>query len=156
MKLYHTSNIVVESPDITFSREFLDFGKGFYLTNLEEQAHNYGTRFIRRLEDAWINVYDFDFNPEDWKVLQFDEYNMEWLMFVTACRLGRDTSDYDLIIGGIANDRVIRTIDLYFSGEISAETAIGRLQYEKPNNQYCFRSQRMIEQCLKHSQSRKL
>lgn len=156
MKLYHSSKVIVESPDVAFSRDFLDFGKGFYLTKLEEQAQNYGVRFIRRLEEAWLNVYDFDFNPDDWKVLIFDEYNVDWLKFVTDCRLGNDTSDYDLIIGGIANDKVIRTIDLYFSGEISAETAIGRLQFEKPNNQYCIRSQRMIEQCLKHSESKKL
>lgn len=156
MKLFHSSNLRIEYPDVALSREFLDFGKGFYLTTLEEQAINYGARFIRREEDAWLNVYDFVFSPEDWKILQFDKYNLPWLEFVTSCRMGKDTSDYDLIIGGIANDKVIRTLDLYFNREISAETAIGRLQYERPNNQYCIRSQRMIEQCLKHYESQKL
>ena len=156
MKLYHSSNRTVEHPDVSFSRDFLDFGKGFYLTSLEEQAISYGNRFIRRGADAWLNTYDFVFNPEDWKILQFERYDMEWLNFVTRCRKGEDDSDYDMVVGGIANDKVIRTLDLYFNGDITAEAAIGKLKYEKPNNQYCIRSQRMIEQCLNHKESRKL
>ena len=31
MKLYHSSNVSVEIPDIVHSRDYLDFGKGFYL-----------------------------------------------------------------------------------------------------------------------------
>lgn len=156
MKLFHSSDKIVEHPDISYSREFLDFGKGFYLTSLEGQAVSYGNRFIRREVDAWLNVYEFEHNPEDWKVLKFDHYDMNWLTFVTRCRKGNDDSDFDLIIGGIANDKVIRTLDLYFNGDITAEVAIGKLKYEKPNNQYCIRSQRKIEQCLKHKGSRKL
>ena len=32
MKLYHSSTIKVEYPDLDHSRDYLDFGKGFYLT----------------------------------------------------------------------------------------------------------------------------
>ena len=38
MKLYHSSTVKVESPDLDHSRDYLDFGKGFYLTSLREQA----------------------------------------------------------------------------------------------------------------------
>lgn len=38
MKVYHGSYCLVEDPDISFSREALDFGKGFYVTNIKEQA----------------------------------------------------------------------------------------------------------------------
>lgn len=156
MKLYHSSPLTVKHPDISFSREFLDFGKGFYLTSLEEQARQYGNRFIRREMDAWLNIYELEINPEDWKTLSFESYDMDWLTFVTQCRRGEDNSVYDLVIGGIANDKVIRTLDLYFSGDISAEAAIGKLKYESPNNQYCIRSQRMLDECLKHKCSVKL
>lgn len=156
MRLYHTSNIIVKSPDILHSREFLDFGKGFYLTTLEEQAVKYGNRFIRREEDAWLNIYDLDMNMNEWKLLTFSEYNLEWLDFISKCRAGEDDTDYDVVIGGIANDKVIRTLDRYFVGEISAEMAIGLLKYEKPNNQYCIRSQRLLDNCLKHLESKKL
>lgn len=156
MKLYHASTLNVEKPDISFSRDFLDFGKGFYLTSIKEQAIKYSNRFIRREEEAWLNIYELDFNPDEWRVLQFDHYNLDWLTFVTQCRKGTDNTDFDMIIGGVANDKVIRTLDLYFNGDITAEVAIGLLKYEKPNNQYCIRSQRMIEECLKHRESHKL
>lgn len=32
MTLYHASPYIIESPDVSHSRDFLDFGKGFYLT----------------------------------------------------------------------------------------------------------------------------
>lgn len=37
------------------------------------------------------------------------------------------SSDYDYIEGGIANDRVIDTINLYMPGLMSADTALERL-----------------------------
>lgn len=58
MKLYHSSNLIVERPEVSYSREFLDFGKGFYLTSLENQAISYGNRFIRREVEAWLNIYE--------------------------------------------------------------------------------------------------
>lgn len=55
-----------------------------------------------------------------------------------------------MIIGGIANDRVILTLDRYFEGELSKEQALGLLMYEKPNIQFCIRSQQMLDECLKY------
>lgn len=156
MEVYHSSYISVESPDTLHSREFLDFGKGFYLTTLYEQAVKYAQRFKRRKRPAWLSTYELEFNPKDWKILEFDSYNREWLQFVTNCRRGADNSDYDLIIGGIANDEVIQTIERYFAGEISENDALGLLKYQKPNNQYCIRSQRMLDECLKHKCSEEL
>ena len=150
MILYHSSNVSVKTPDTSHSREYLDFGKGFYLTTLHDQAISYAQRFIRRSQDAWLNVYEFEFDPTEWKTLVFDAYDSEWLDFVSKCRSGKDESDYDIVIGGIANDRVIRTLDRFFNGELTAEQALGMLIYEKPNVQYCIRSQRMLDYCLKH------
>ena len=38
MEIYHSSYTSVEIPDISYSRDFLDFRKGFYLTTLYDQA----------------------------------------------------------------------------------------------------------------------
>ena len=46
MKLFHASSVVIERPDVFHSREKLDFGKGFYLTTLYEQADKYVRRFL--------------------------------------------------------------------------------------------------------------
>ncbi|MDE6651658.1 MAG: DUF3990 domain-containing protein [Paramuribaculum sp.] len=156
MKLYHSSNIVIKSPLTNRSRDFLDFGKGFYLTTLKDQAVRYGERFVRRGKDAWLNTFILQYEPNDWKVKIFNSYDEDWLLFVSKCRAGLDDTDYDMVIGGIANDKVILTLDRYFNGEISVETALGLLKFEKPNNQICIRSQRMIDLCLTHIESLKI
>ena len=149
MKLYHSSNLIVEHPDILHSRKYLDFGRGFYLTSIHEQAVRYAQRFKRRGQDAWLNVYEFSMNEETkWKILRFDSYDKQWLDFVAQCRDGQDVGEYDMVIGGIANDRVIITLDRYFAGEISQEDALGILMYENPNIQYCIRSEKMLKECL--------
>ena len=61
MRLYHSSNVLVQHPDIVHSRNYLDFGKGFYLTTLQEQAINYAQRFIRRQQEGWLNTYEFNY-----------------------------------------------------------------------------------------------
>lgn len=156
MKLYHSSTISVPRPDTLHSRDFLDFGKGFYLTSIHLQAIKYAERFIRRRQEAWLNIYEFEFNPSDWKILRFDGYDKAWLDFVAKCRAGNDDTDFDIIIGGIANDKVIQTLDRYFAGELSEDATLGLLKYEKPNIQYCIRSQRMLDQCIKHLESTRL
>lgn len=156
MKIYHSSNVKVGAPDIEHSRDYLDFGKGFYLTTLHEQAMKYAQRFVRRQQDAWLNVYEFIFEPSEWKVLEFEAYDKAWLDFVAKCRAGQDDTDFDLVVGGIANDRVIQTLDRYFESELSEDEALGLLRYEKLNNQYCVRSQRMLDECLKHIESKRL
>jgi len=148
MKLYHSSNVSVEHPDTKHSRLYLDFGRGFYLTSLREQAVRYAMRFKRREQEAWLNTYNFIYKDSNWKIKQFESYDEQWLDFVALCRDGNDAGDYDMVIGGIANDRVIITLDRYFTGEISQEEALGLLRFEKPNIQYCIRSEQMLRECL--------
>lgn len=157
MKLYHSSDLPVERPDTDHSRLYLDFGKGFYLTSIHEQAVRYGQRFLRRNKPAWLNTYEFDdINLSEWSVLKFDSYDKAWLDFVSKCRAGKDDTGYDLIIGGIADDKVIMTLDRYFAGELSENETLGLLKYEKPNIQYCIRSQEMLDRCLVHIESLRL
>lgn len=153
MILYHSSDVEVTSPDILHSRIDIDFGRGFYLTPLREQAINYAQRFLRRGKSAWVNTFYLEHEPTEWKIQEFTDYNLDWLNFITKCRAADDNTDFDLVIGGIANDKVIRTLDRYFRKEISADLAIGLLKYEKPNIQYCIRTQAMLDKCLTHIES---
>ena len=88
--------------------------------------------------------------------MKFDVYDKQWLDFVAQCREGIDIGEYDMVIGGIANDRVIVTLDRYFIGEISQEEALGLLKFEKPNIQYCIRTDRMLQDCLTFTESKQL
>ena len=50
--------------------------------------------------------------------------------------------------GGVANDRVFNTIELYYTGLIPKEEALRRLRFEKPNNQLCLINQSLLDSCL--------
>ncbi|MBP5366023.1 MAG: DUF3990 domain-containing protein [Bacteroidales bacterium] len=156
MRLYHSSNMIVDKPDTSHSRDYLDFGRGFYLTTIYEQAEKYAQRFKRRGQQAWLNTYELSDNTEQWNVKRFDAYDKQWLDFVSRCRAGEDVGDYDMVIGGIANDRVIITLDRYFAGEISQDETLGMLRFEKPNIQYCIRSVRMLNDCLTYIDSKQI
>ena len=148
MKVYHASTVIVAHPDTVPSRKFLDFGSGFYVTDIKEQAINYGQRFIRRNHEAWINIYEMKEDFTNLKVITFDAYDEQWLDFITECRTGEMHGEWDIVRGGIANDKVFRTLDLFFSGDIGKHDALRRLKYEKPNHQICFRSEEALKQCL--------
>ena len=98
MIVFHTSYIQVSNPDIHHSRDFLDFGKGFYVTTNKQQAINYANRFIRRNGEAWLNVYELNDDLSNWNILSFEEYNETWLDYVYNCRKGvKEESHLSLI-----------------------------------------------------------
>lgn len=156
MKVYHTSTIEIINPDIIHSREGLDFGKGFYCTVLREQAEAYGLRFSLRGIPAILNEYVLDSAYIESNVRQFVSYDEEWLDFIMANRQNQPVTDYEIIEGGVADDKIFRTIDLYLSGDITKTDALNRLKYEKPNHQICFRSQSVIDRYLKFVSSTEL
>ncbi|MCD8304213.1 MAG: DUF3990 domain-containing protein [Prevotellaceae bacterium] len=156
IEVYHTSNQRVDLPDTRHSRKALDFGAGFYFTTLREQAERYAYRFAKRGEGAWLNIYDFSEDWVGWRVKTFESYDEEWLDFVVSCRAGKQIGDYDMVVGGVANDKIFDTMSLFFEGLIPKAEALRRLVYEKPNIQYCVRAEMMIRQCLTFKQCIKL
>lgn len=142
MIVYHASDRAIPAPDLLHSRKNVDFGPGFYTTPLYAQAAKWSERFKRRGGRAAISVYRFEEEAADrLRTLSFPAYSKEWLDFIIACRSGQDETDYDLVSGGIANDKVFNTVELYLDGLIGKDEAIGRLRFEQPNMQRCFRSE---------------
>ncbi|MCQ2558560.1 MAG: DUF3990 domain-containing protein [Oscillospiraceae bacterium] len=157
MMLYHGSCVEVSAPDVLHSRSNVDFGKGFYVTPIYDQAKKWAEKFARRGKPAIVSKYSFDEKAlEECKVCVFDTYSAEWLAYILECRSGRDKSDYDIVIGGVANDKVFNTVELFFDGLIDQEEAIKRLKYEKPNLQIAFRSQSTIDRYLHFEGSEQL
>ncbi|MCR4773357.1 MAG: DUF3990 domain-containing protein [Prevotella sp.] len=156
MRVYHTSNVIVSKPDTQHSRKALDFGVGFYLTPIKEQAIKYGQRFVMRGEQAILNTYELSDEWKKYRVKTFDSYDEEWLDFVMANREGKGVETYDAIEGGIADDKVFRTIDLFFSGDIDKKEALRRLSFEYPNFQICLLKQEIIDKCLTYISSEEI
>ena len=157
MMVYHGSHLVVEHPDVLHSRPAVDFGRGFYTTPLAEQAESWAKSFLRRHKAAVVSAYLLDeavFLEED--CMRFDSYSEAWLDFVLACRTEKDDSDHAVILGGIANDRVFDTIELFLQGLIQKGEAIRRLRFEQPNVQIALRTQEVIDRYLHFQGSRSL
>lgn len=52
----------------------------------------------------------------------------EWLEFIVANRQGLNKAEnYDYVEGGVANDRVVDTVNLYIAGLLEMETALREL-----------------------------
>lgn len=147
MIVYHGSSLEIIKPDLSHSRVNVDFGPGFYTTPLREQAVKWCGKFKRRGKAGVVSRYDFDEKQyASLKTLEFDSYSEEWLDFILNCRRGGDETDYDIVVGGVANDKVFNTVELYFDGLIDKAEAIHRLRYEKPNQQICFRTEKALAQ----------
>ncbi len=145
MIVYHGSYLEIKKPDLRYSRSNVDFGRGFYTTPLYAQAAKWCGRFKRRGKEGIISSFSFDERQETvLKILKFDSYSESWLDFVLNCRREKDDTDYDLVIGGVANDQVFNTVELFFDGLIDKVEAINRLRYEKPNLQICFRTEKAL------------
>ena len=160
IEVYHGGTDIIESPNFASGRKNLDFGQGFYVTDLKEQAKRWADRVARqRLEDGIISIYDFDKEKaiSEFRYLKFNSYDEDWLNFIVKCRTGFNPSEqYDCVEGGIANDRVIDTVEGYINGTIDASHALLELSKHQPNNQICFLGQAVIDNCLFYKDSEKL
>ena len=153
MMLYHGSYTSVSAPLTGIGRMDLDFGPGFYVTNLREQAERWARRVcvIRAADTPLLSIYDFDKSalPADVRYLRLEFYDQKWLDFVVSSRRGEEPwRDYDIIEGGVANDQVIDTVEDYYARRITAEQAIGQLRFAKPTHQMCIRRQDIVDRCL--------
>lgn len=76
--VFHGSIIEVSNPLVVLGRPNLDFGQGFYVTDLCEQAERWAMRIAtRRMEKPMLNVYEFDVDAakRDYHYLKFDSYD---------------------------------------------------------------------------------
>ncbi len=150
MILYHGSVFEVRNPNISYSKNYLDFGKGFYVTTHKEQAERWAKRkALRAKKSAIVSAFDIKENLENYNVLKFEEENEKWLDFVFQCRKGSEEyKKYDIIIGGVADDDVFRTLNLYFEGIWPKERALEEIRYYDINDQICFVNQLTIDNLL--------
>ena len=63
MIVYHGSNTLFERPDLKYSRKELDFSKGFYVTELYEQAKKWSER--KRSMDLKVKSYVLRFELDE-------------------------------------------------------------------------------------------
>ena len=151
MIVYHGSIITVDKPDVNHSYRPLDFGKGFHVTSVREQAERWAKRKAALLgsDKAIINVYEMKEKTEGLKVKSFAPDLMDWIDFVCECRDGKtEYQKYDLIYGKVANDRVFRVVDMYHTGIWDKERALKEIKVYPTYDQIAFITQEAIEKLL--------
>ena len=141
--------MAVEKPQLLGQTRGLDFGAGFYLTTSESQAARFSEIVAKRRKSgvATVNVYEFDMETAEKTlfVCRFKEANAEWLRFVTSNRLDLfEGVAYDIIIGAVANDAVMPTLQAFWGGFINEEAAILSLKTSKLVDQVCLKSDKAL------------
>ena len=148
MILYHGSNIKIEEPKIIKSKRLLDFGTGFYLTTDFEQAKKWAVRTASRRAEGSpvISVFSIDENDLlKLTVMRFATANREWLRYISNNRTNASASDtYDVVIGPVANDQAIRTVNNYLKGYFNEDIAIQLLLPQNLKDQYVFKTEKAL------------
>jgi len=149
MLLYHGSNLAIEKPQLVEQQRGLDFGTGFYLTTNEVQAVRFSEIVVNRRKSGipTVSVYEFDIETAEriLNILRFESANAEWLRFITDNRFKIYKGDiYDLVIGAVANDKVMPTIQAFLGGFINHEAALITLKTSRLIDQVCLKSERAL------------
>ena len=145
--LYHGSNVAFDEIDLGKSRNRRDSGKGFYCTVLENQAEEWARRLYLRSHKGGRYVYRYLYRQtDDLKIKHFAALDQEWLEFIKENRTkGGIQHSYDVVVGPVADDNTMETVQLYLSGILKAEEAVERLRYNKVNNQVSFHTPLALE-----------
>ena len=152
MKVYHGSYTKIDRIDFSQCKLYRDFGRGFYVTKILEQAAYWAERKGRKNNNKGI-ITEFEFAEsafDNWEfnVIRFDSYTEEWLKFIIDNRNQNNLSpvhDYDIVEGPVANDDVAKRIDDYLDGTVSKSDFLEELKFRHPTHQICFCTHRSLQ-----------
>lgn len=127
MILYHGTNVTFETVLLSECKPYKDFGLGFYLTPGKRDAQTRAINKCNKELSGTPIVMTFFIDETKFKELtikQFDDVSEEWMDFILANRNRRnkDNHKYDVVIGPIADDGVILSLQLYEQGIITSQS----------------------------------
>ena len=138
MLYYHGSNLAIDKINLEKSRNRVDFGKGFYLTDKYGTAKDWAIRKAALEGEGIPTVLCYEINPNVFELpgLRFpNDPGLEWLEFICSNRRTSPSypekkeprHGYDWLSGPIADDKVVDVVAEYMRDEVTAEAAIERL-----------------------------
>lgn len=139
MKLYHGSDVIIDPIDLSKSKPFKDFGKGFYLSADYNQAIAIANQRIKQKmveSEPKVTIFDFDescLTSGELNVKIFRDYSVEWAEFVLKNRnrqISHPCHNYDIVYGPIADDNVVFQLRRYLSGYLTLEQLVNELKYK--------------------------
>lgn len=157
MKLYHGSNQPIRDISLDKCRPYKDFGKGFYLTDIREQAEKMAVRTSRIYGGSpTVSTFILDLETRDnsaLKIKTFSAPDAEWARFILANRDSSKTGpvhDYDIVIGPVADDTIARLLRLFTDNLIDEEQLLREITFAKITSQYCFLTEEAIKLLKPH------
>jgi len=152
MRVFHGSYTKIDEIDLSKCEIGKDFGQGFYVTKIKEQAAFWAKRKgLYNKTEGIVTEFEFNENAFQYfnlKTLRFDEYDENWLDFVAMNRntaLPQPTHDYDIVEGPIADDKIATRITTYLKGKISKQQFLEELKFMKETHQICFCTGRSLQ-----------
>ena len=153
MILYHGSNQLITKIDLSKSKDFKDFGRGFYLTKDYTRAVAMAQRTTAIIGEGSPEVSPFIFNPSRCPI---DVRALFVLRNREKSTLHAYKHDYDIVIGPVADSRVDAILleyrrsygDAYDRSSNLIKLA-KLLKYPGPEYiQYCFCTEKGIRQLI--------
>jgi hypothetical protein len=142
----------IEEIDLSKCDIGKDFGQGFYVTKIKEQAQFWAERKgLDNDTQGYVTAFEFNenaFQHFNLKTLRFTGYDDGWLDFVIMNRntaLPQPTHDYDIVEGPVADDRIATRIKKYLKGNISKQQFSEELKFVKETHQICFCTGRSLQ-----------
>ena len=147
--LFHGSNQIIETPELSQGSIHNDYGQGFYCTRLEEMAKEWA---CKNQKDGFVNRYELDL--DGLRVLNLSDGNhtvLNWIAILLKNRTFRlsspiaidareyliehfavDTSEFDVVIGYRANDSYFRYAESFVENTLPLRSlnkalALGKL-----------------------------
>jgi len=159
MMLYHGSNTKVAEIDLSKCRPYKDFGQGFYLTDIRDQAENMARRVVRLYGGSpRVSAFSFDkvaFVASGLKTISFERPNKDWALFIlnnrnkrfvnVADALCNQDNKYDIVTGPVANDDITYLFRMYIGNLIDTNALIRGLEYKSLTTQYSFHTERSLK-----------
>ncbi len=159
MLLYHGSHKNIENIDLAMCKPYKDFGRGFYLTELKEQAEKMAIR-VAKIHGGIpvVNIYEIADDFMENKEMRCRDFgrkvSTEWAVFVMNNRnryFENYASDecnldnkYDIVKGPIADDDMVVLFRQYQNKMIDFDMLVKGMTYKEITSQCSFHSEKAI------------
>jgi hypothetical protein len=158
MILYHGSNVKIAEVDLDKCRPFKDFGKGFYVTEIQAQAYQMAQRVARLYGGSpVVSKFTLDsdvYDDKNLRIQSFEKPTRDWALFVINNRdrnfaditnpLCNQDNKYDMVFGAVANDDITYLFRTFRNGLIDIDALLRGLEHKKLTNQYSFHTARAL------------
>lgn len=164
--LFHGTNTLFSQIDLNKAKATSDFGGGFYLTNILEQAVEWAGKRRRIQFDGNLSAWEYfrsayvlkyellfdELKKYNMNVKVFDGYDREWLDTILLGRRHLDINDreienvsnllseYDIIAGPMADNNLNIKLNKYARHPYDREILLQEIKMIKENYQIVFKT----------------